>query len=95
MKNLTLCLNLQVDKRAARRCVRRMRQLSAELAKSPLEVQQSFLDTPDLLGKLIRVDLHCRSARPTCHFRIALRLSDGYFAALSAVRAGNADFLVV
>lgn len=88
-------LRLKFSRHQFRRRGHSLRLLFEKLAELSPDVAQQFFDRPNLLEELTRVELRRFSARSALHYRASFQLSDRYFAALAAVKAGDLDFFVV
>lgn len=87
-----LVITASTDRRALRRCKRRLSQISRLLESLPDALQRGFdLSYPSV--ELVRVDFDCRAAGGTCHVRIVPRLTNCYLELLAALRAGNRQLM--
>lgn len=67
----------------------------AETAQRLAEVFDGPVDTPEVIGRLIRLDLECRPADGAVQLWAGAQLSEAALGLLAALRAGNANLGVI
>ena len=91
----TVTLQLRLQKRSWRRCKRSMVRLVRQVQQLAPEVARQFFNQRDTCQEMMRVVFVSGSAGSAGRFAASFHLTDRYFDALAAVRAGDVEYFAV